>query len=136
MRIDRPDATYDWSIANHVIEHVEADRAALTELVRILRPGGILQVTVPTPATQLATEEFGRAVPERMGHWRGYGSDWPALRLAPLGLACLQIIGTDAVTESFDYVYFIGRDRKTLFDLGNVFLERRLPAIWWASAQC
>ena len=38
---------FDRVIAAEVLEHVDADGAALAELVRVLRPGGTLAVTVP-----------------------------------------------------------------------------------------
>jgi len=41
------DATFDRVIASEVMEHIEDDEAALDELVRVLRPGGIIAVTVP-----------------------------------------------------------------------------------------
>jgi SAM-dependent methyltransferase len=43
-----PDATFDRIIASEVLEHIWADELAIRELVRILRPGGRLAVTVPT----------------------------------------------------------------------------------------
>jgi SAM-dependent methyltransferase len=43
-----PDATFDRVIASEVLEHIWADELAISELVRILRPGGRLAVTVPT----------------------------------------------------------------------------------------
>jgi SAM-dependent methyltransferase len=43
-----PDASFDAVIASEVLEHVWDDRGALAELVRVLRPGGRIAVTVPT----------------------------------------------------------------------------------------
>jgi SAM-dependent methyltransferase len=43
-----PDAAFDRIIAAEVLEHIPADMAALDELVRVLRPGGRIAVTVPT----------------------------------------------------------------------------------------
>jgi SAM-dependent methyltransferase len=43
-----PDATFDRVVASEVLEHIWADELAIRELVRILRPGGQLAVTVPT----------------------------------------------------------------------------------------
>ena len=43
-----PDATFDRIIASEVLEHIWADELAISELVRVLRPGGRLAVTVPT----------------------------------------------------------------------------------------
>ena len=42
------DGSFDAVIASEVLEHVWDDRGAIGELVRVLRPGGRLAVTVPT----------------------------------------------------------------------------------------
>lgn len=80
--IDLAEETVDVVVANHVLEHVD-DRRALTELYRILRPGGRLILTVPivegwdwtyenpaisTPAGRIA--HFGQD-----DHVRYYGRD-------------------------------------------------------------
>lgn len=41
------DATFDRIIAAEVLEHIPADQQALREIARVLRPGGLLAVTVP-----------------------------------------------------------------------------------------
>jgi SAM-dependent methyltransferase len=42
-----PDASFDIVIAAEVMEHIPADQAAMNEVARVLRPGGIAAVTVP-----------------------------------------------------------------------------------------
>ena len=42
-----PDGSFDRVIAAEVLEHIPADQAALHELARVLRPGGVAAVTVP-----------------------------------------------------------------------------------------
>jgi SAM-dependent methyltransferase len=41
------DGTFDRVIAAEVLEHIPEDRRALAEIARVLRPGGLLAVTVP-----------------------------------------------------------------------------------------
>jgi len=41
------DAVFDRVIAAEVLEHIRDDQAALHEIARVLRPGGLLAVTVP-----------------------------------------------------------------------------------------
>ncbi len=41
------DAQFDVVIAAEVLEHIHQDIAAIAELRRVLRPGGVLAVTVP-----------------------------------------------------------------------------------------
>src|SRR5262249_57735133 len=41
------DGSFDRVIAAEVLEHIPLDRRALAEIARVLRPGGLLAVTVP-----------------------------------------------------------------------------------------
>lgn len=57
-----PDGAFDAAVANFVVNHVGDPRAAVAELVRVVRPGGRVAVTVwPYPAPELQAL-FGRAV--------------------------------------------------------------------------
>ena len=42
------DGTFDRIIASEVMEHIPDDAGAAAELARVLRPGGVIAVTVPT----------------------------------------------------------------------------------------
>ncbi|MGW7296057.1 methyltransferase domain-containing protein [Streptomyces xiamenensis] len=42
-----PDATFDAVIISEVMEHIPDDKGVLAELVRVLKPGGRIAVTVP-----------------------------------------------------------------------------------------
>jgi ubiquinone/menaquinone biosynthesis C-methylase UbiE len=48
QEIQLPDEQWDLIICNHVLEHVPDYKKALMELNRILKKGGILEITVPT----------------------------------------------------------------------------------------
>jgi SAM-dependent methyltransferase len=41
------DASFDSVVLGEVLEHVEDDRGALSEIARVLRPGGVLALSVP-----------------------------------------------------------------------------------------
>jgi SAM-dependent methyltransferase len=43
-----PDNCFDRVIAAEVLEHIPADQAAMDEITRVLRPGGLAAVTVPS----------------------------------------------------------------------------------------
>lgn len=48
LRLPFPDATFDRIICSEVFEHIPDDLGAMTELTRVLRPGGVLAATVPS----------------------------------------------------------------------------------------
>jgi len=48
LRLPFKDATFDKVICSEVLEHIEDDERGIEELVRVLKQGGALAVTVPT----------------------------------------------------------------------------------------
>ena len=46
-RLPFPDDTFDVVITSEVLEHIQDDVAAITEMVRVLKPGGRFAATVP-----------------------------------------------------------------------------------------
>lgn len=62
-----PVESYDTIICSEVIEHIEDDRQAIQELARVLKPGGRLILSVPSPSA------FNQRTFKRFGHERpGY----------------------------------------------------------------
>ena len=47
LNLPFPDDEFDRVIAAEVLEHIPSDESAIAELVRVLRPGGTIAVTVP-----------------------------------------------------------------------------------------
>ena len=94
-RLPMANETYDVVIANHVLEHIDDDRLAMEELLRVLRPGGIALLTVPINPTRDDTYEDPtiRSPLERQAHFnapdhrRYYGLDFRYL----LGDAGFQV---------------------------------------------
>lgn len=52
LRMPFKDNTFDRIICSEVMEHVDDEVQAARELVRILKPGGTIAVTVPTPFSE------------------------------------------------------------------------------------
>src|SRR5690606_3399425 len=75
QKIDRSDETYDMVICSHVLEHVRDDRAALKELLRIVKDDGFVYLAFPDPFREDVTRDWGFPKPEKHGHWRVYGAD-------------------------------------------------------------
>ncbi len=80
--IDAPDGTFDVILCNHVLEHVTEDRRAMSELHRVLKPGGwaILQVPIRGDVTQEDRSVTDPRERERLygqyDHVRQYGRDY------------------------------------------------------------
>src|SRR5690606_38599538 len=85
LNLPFPEDFFDVVICNHVLEHIEDDKTAISELRRVMKSGGtgILQVPISANSQQtiedfsiLETskkeEKFGQA-----DHVRIYGQDYP-----------------------------------------------------------
>jgi SAM-dependent methyltransferase len=68
------DATFDLVFASHVLEHVKDDTAAIADIARVLRPGGVAVLPVPIVAER--TVEYPAANPAEHGHVRAPGPDY------------------------------------------------------------
>jgi len=76
-------ASFDAVVLGEVLEHVEDDSAALKEAARVLRPDGILAVTVPrNPAWFSRSDEWA-------GHFRRYTREQLENRVAMAGFEIL-----------------------------------------------
>jgi ubiquinone/menaquinone biosynthesis C-methylase UbiE len=82
--INFEDNFFDVIICNHVLEHIIDDRKAISELFRVLRPGGFAILQVPiSKNTKETFEDFSITSPEereryfgQKDHIRIYGKDY------------------------------------------------------------
>jgi SAM-dependent methyltransferase len=74
-------ASFDVAVCYHVFEHIPDDHAAMSEVARVLRPGGLLFVQVPRKSGVLTAEDPSAPPEERVrrfgqdDHVRLYGED-------------------------------------------------------------
>lgn len=61
--VPEPGGTFDWVLANSVLEHVPNIRAVLAEVSRLLKPAGQLWITVPGPDFHAALAGPGLLAP-------------------------------------------------------------------------
>lgn len=105
--IPRDDATYDYVLASHVLEHIADDRTAMAELLRVLRPGGTALLQQPVDSAReltyedwaLQTEEERLRAFGQEDHVRVYGRDL-ATRLADVGFVVEVRRYRDELTET------------------------------------
>ena len=78
------DGSFDFILCSHVLEHVPDDRRALSELLRVLRPGGWAILAVPIRGERTYEDPLITSPDERARHFgqadhvRKYGSrDFP-----------------------------------------------------------
>jgi ubiquinone/menaquinone biosynthesis C-methylase UbiE len=78
------DHTIDAIVSANLLEHVPEDRRALTEMARVLRPGGIAVVVVPaSPGTHDYYDRF-------LGHQRRYARGELAAKARDAGLEPIE----------------------------------------------
>ena len=92
------DATFDRVVAAEVLEHLPKDEQAMTELVRVLKPGGLIAVTVPRWGPELVCWALSSAYHEvEGGHVRIYRGSELRRRLAGAGLTPVDAHHTHAL---------------------------------------
>jgi SAM-dependent methyltransferase len=105
--IPMKDSSVDIIICNHILEHVESDSKALSEMYRIMRPGGVGVMLAPVDYTRETTFEDDTItdLKERAeifgqyDHRRVYGKDY-LNRLSAAGFEAVEI---DYAAEFSDY---------------------------------
>jgi SAM-dependent methyltransferase len=123
------DNKFDVIICNHVMEHVEDDHKCMSELCRVLKPGGWAIMQVPIDYSRAETYEDSSIIsPEdrekhfwQKDHVRLYGTDYPK-RLRKAGFTVkednyVKEIDQD-LREKFrlqeeEVIYFLSKEKGT-----------------------
>jgi len=76
MQIQFEDNSWDYIICHRVIEHIPDDVLGMEELFRVLKPSGILILSVPIDDTLETTIEYGEPNPMENDHYYNYALDF------------------------------------------------------------
>ena len=117
QQIPLDDCSIDVVICNHLLEHVEDDGKALSEIYRILRPGGWGIILVPEDRSRATTFEDDTITDPKertrifgqYDHRRIYGRDYDS-RLAQAGFRVERIAYHEQLMEWQRRLYAIGED--------------------------
>lgn len=99
------DNSFDFMVQFHVLEHIPDDAAAIREMSRVMKPGGIAIVQVPYRATVPTDEDINASPEERIerfgqvDHIRYYGFDFID-RLTDNGFDATYLTASDVVGEA------------------------------------
>lgn len=110
QKIDLPDNSFDFTVCNHVLEHVRDDKIAIQELARVTRSA--VQITVPVPTHFYRGTEYGAPDPDKYFHFRHYGADY-GTRVKECVPHCEVLVAVlpDPPTGSFDTSYLVAKNR-------------------------
>jgi len=99
------DGTFDRVIAAEILEHLPQDQDAMAELYRVLRPGGLLAVTVPRWGPEKVCWALSDEYHEvEGGHVRIYRGDELTGRLVEAGLEPLGTGHTHALHAPYWWI--------------------------------
>lgn len=109
-----PAESFDCFLAMHVLNHVRDDGAALAEIQRILRPGGVALITIPyrsgeaTTALSDVLEHYGAENYAKygVGSYRRYGLD-DAVRLFSSFFEVSIVAGIDSVSNESMNIFLL-----------------------------
>ncbi|MBL19981.1 MAG: SAM-dependent methyltransferase [Flavobacteriaceae bacterium] len=111
------DASFDWILCNHVLEHVPNDNKAMQELYRILKPGGKALLQVPLDSSRAETFE-DNSINDKLertkvfgqyDHVRVYGKDY-FKKLRQTGFELCEIQFGKSLSEAERLRYSVTKD--------------------------
>ena len=96
------DDTFDYGVCAEVLEHLAQDSRAMAELTRVLKPGGLIAVTVPRWGPELVCWALSSAYHEvEGGHVRIYRGSELVRRLSSVGLEPVESHHTHALHSPY-----------------------------------
>jgi SAM-dependent methyltransferase len=99
IKIDEPDNIYDLILCYHVLEHIKDDRKAMSELFRIMKPGGKGIIQTPFKDGEIHENDSISAEAERKIH---FGQE-DHVRVYSVSGLCERLEKAGFTTQSISY---------------------------------
>jgi len=131
-RLPFADASFDRVIMSEVLEHLDDDARGLAEAVRVMRPGGILAITVPNarypywydPISRVAEGVFWH--PIRHGPFAGIWANHQRLYLRGDLVALVERAGLQVETVEELTHYTFPATQTIVYSVGKPLVEHHL----------
>ena len=107
QQIERKSNSYDLIFCHHILEHIENDKKAFSELCRILNKNGQMYWSVPSPLT-LKKTYYDDPKNNNLQHYRWYGQDFLTTIKKwskEFNVKTKEIIEVDPITNVKDIVF-------------------------------
>ncbi len=127
------DGCADTVVCSHVLEHVEAPIRLVRECSRILKPGGVLALCVPTPATlsMLWTgDRYYRAHSGPKGHLYTFEPEGLSVLLGRSGFQRPDFIADPPMSRKLSAVRLYRPAQWAMAILPKLFWPRVAPSLW------
>ena len=121
-RLPFEDARFDVAVSFQVVEHVRDDRLYVSEIARVLAPGGVLYLTTPNRLTRI---DPGRK-PWNRYHLREYTPDQLAA-LMTTRFADVQLLGVRGTREVAEIEHERLRSIRKIASIDVLGLRDRVP---------
>jgi len=105
QRLQFVENSFDVIICIHVLEHVEDDKEAIREMIRVLKPNGVCFIAVPFE---------GKNYKKQSDHLRGYEIKAFTDKLKKISKGKFNIFQPDMKVNDYNYLYKPGIDN-TIF---------------------
>jgi len=127
-----PNAFFDRVLMTEVLEHLPDDEQALTEVWRVLKPGGVLALTVPhdrypywyDPINRIAEDVFGR--PIRHGPFAGIWANHYRLYSREAVVGLLERVGYVVEDVAMLTHYCFPATQTIVYTIGKGLVEHDL----------
>ncbi len=119
--------SFDVVLCSHVLEHIREDVAAMHELARVVKPGGLVIVAVPNEgcaAARLRNHVIQRSILRTTDHVQFYTTDTLLARLAEAGLRSIGPVAREGLF--IPHLGVLTRLREMAFGRALIALVARL----------